>query len=63
MSRARNEMEKLGHGENEIADLRDEEEQGRFAEMPQNGHYSHRHSGKVAKRIANKYSSWISVDI
>ena len=59
MSRAWNYMKKLWQGENKVSDLRDKEEQGCFAKMPQDGHHGDRHSGKVTKRIADKYSSWI----
>jgi len=56
MSRTRYKVEKLRNWEDKVEDLRHEEEQHRLAEVSENSNDGERHSGKVAKRVADKHS-------
>jgi len=50
------EAKELRHGEEEVEDLRDEEEQHRFAEVSENRDDCERHSGEIAEGVADKHT-------
>lgn len=61
MSRTWDEMKQLRHRVQKVEDLRNKEEQHRFAKMSQNRNDGKRHSGKIAKCVADKNACWIPV--
>jgi len=56
MSGTRHEVEKLRNGEDEVDDLRYEEEQHRLAEVSEDSDDRERHPGKVAKSVTDEHS-------
>ena len=54
MPRARDELEELRHGVDEIGDLRQKEEQQGLGEVAVNAHHGKRHARKVTKRVPNE---------
>ena len=55
VSWAPDDPEQLGDRENEVEDLRDEEEKHRLAEVPKNANNCKSHPSEVAVRVADEY--------
>ena len=49
-------MKELRNWEDEVEDLRYEEQKHRLAEVAEDSNNGERHSGKVAERVADKHS-------
>ena len=58
MAWTRNESEELGHGEEKIDNLRNEEEQHRLAEMSNDSDHGKRHASEVAQRVTDENLRW-----
>lgn len=54
--------EELRAREEEVEDLRDEEEEDRLAEMPEYAHDRESHSAEVAERVSNECTGGIPGD-
>ena len=61
MARTRYKLEQLWHREQKIENLRHEKQKQRLAEMSQNANHGKGHARKVAKRVAHKHPTRISV--
>ena len=55
VSRAPDDPEQLGERENEVEDLRDEEEKHRLAKVPKNADDCKSHPSEVAVRVADEH--------